>query len=55
MATLASWRSMLQLFKDIFLHIVMRVAFFARKIVVKVALFYTKNRSESSAFFCNFS
>jgi hypothetical protein len=26
--------------------------FFTRKIVVKVALFYTKNRSESSIFFC---
>jgi hypothetical protein len=28
--------------------------FFTRKIVVKVALFYTKNRSESSIFFASF-
>jgi hypothetical protein len=34
----------------VFLHIVMKVALFTRKIVVKVALFYTKNRSESSTF-----
>jgi hypothetical protein len=37
----------------IFLHIVMKVT---RKIVVKVAIFYTKNRSESmySTFFASF-